>query len=81
MNCRYKQDLAAGCLFDLCSRVQHADAWAVGLYRKRMQRAVDPALQRAKATRRPPYVPRATALRPLLLQVSSHQGVSLPQSV
>mmetsp|Transcript_18549 Transcript_18549/g.55979 ORF Transcript_18549/g.55979 Transcript_18549/m.55979 type:complete len:703 (-) Transcript_18549:245-2353(-) len=42
-----------------------ADPW---LDRKRMQRAVDPALQRAKATRRPPYVPRATALRPLLLQ-------------
>lgn len=36
--------------------------------RARMQRATDPAVQRAREVRRPPYVPRAAALRPLLLQ-------------
>ena len=46
-----------------------------------MQRATDPAVQRAREVRRPPYVPRAAALRPLLLQARPRHPSSLLRSV
>ncbi len=44
------------------------EGWAARRGRARMQRATDPAVHWAREVRRPPYVPRAAALRPLLLQ-------------